>query len=93
LHLRNLSLISEDEYRSLDGRNPVPGEFAKLQIILDTEELRAASVSPVLTAAVLDTYADRRMTTTRTLQLLRGQLTEADLPPRRAETAADYATL
>jgi transcriptional regulator with XRE-family HTH domain len=93
LHLRNLGLISEDEYRSLDGRNPVPGEFAKLQIILDTEELRAPSVSPGLTAAVLDTYTDRRMTTTRTLELLRGQLIEADLPPQRTETAADYASL
>jgi len=43
----------------------VPGEFAKLAIVRDTDELRAPSVSPGMTAAIIDTYVDRRMTAAR----------------------------
>ncbi|MEU2172864.1 MULTISPECIES: helix-turn-helix domain-containing protein [Nocardia] len=93
LHLRNLNLISDDEYRSMERRNPVPGEFAKLAIVRDTDELRAPSVSPGMTAAIIDAYVDRRMTAARAVELLRGGLIDDDLPPQRAETAADYASL
>ncbi|MDQ2635571.1 MAG: hypothetical protein M3Y83_01680, partial [Actinomycetota bacterium] len=57
------------------------------------EELRPPSVSPGLTAAVLNAYADRRLTAARTLELLRGQLQPDELPPQREETAADYVHL
>ncbi len=93
LHLRNLGLVSDHEYRSMEGRNPVAGEFAKLAIIRDSDELRAPSVSPTLTAAIVDAYVDRRMTAARAVELLRGGLAEDELPPQRAETAADYASL
>ncbi len=93
LHLRNLDLITADDFRALDGRKPVPGEFAKLAIARDTDELRAPSVSPGLTAAVIGAFVDRRMNAARTVELLRGGLGEADLPPQRAESAADYVSL
>ncbi|UGT64807.1 helix-turn-helix domain-containing protein [Nocardia asteroides] len=94
LHLRNLSEITEDDYRGMEGRIPVPGEFAKLAIVLDTDELRPPSVSPGLTAAIVAAYVDRKMTAARAVELLRGTLAdEHDLPPQRQETAADYASL
>ncbi|MGA6205478.1 helix-turn-helix domain-containing protein [Nocardia testacea] len=93
LHLRNLSLITDDEYRSMEGRNPVPGEFAKLAIVRDTDELRAPSLSPGMTAAIIEAYVDRRMAAARAVELLRGGLVEDDLPPRREESAADYVSL
>ncbi|MFI2233234.1 helix-turn-helix domain-containing protein [Nocardia testacea] len=93
LHLRNLSLINDDEYRSMEGRNPVPGEFAKLAILRDTDELRAPSVSPGMTAAIVEAYVDRRMAAARAVELLRGGLVVEDLPPQREESAADYVSL
>ncbi|WP_067653994.1 helix-turn-helix domain-containing protein [Nocardia harenae] len=94
LHLRNLSEITEDDYRSMEGRVPVPGEFAKLAIVLDTDELRPPSVSPGMAAAIVAAYVDRRMTAARALELLRGSLAdEGELPPQRDETATDFASL
>lgn len=93
LHLRNLNLITDDQYRSLEGRNPVPGEFAKLAIVRDTDELRPPSVSPGMTSAIIDAYIDRRITSARVVELLHGGLSDDELPPQRTETAADYASL
>lgn len=93
LHLRKLGLISEDEFRSLDGRTPPSGEFAKLGITLDTEELKASSLSPGITAAIIEAYVDRRLSAARVVELLRGALEADDLPDQRAESAADYASL
>lgn len=92
-HLRNLNLINEDEYRHLEGRNPKTGEFAKLGLTLDTDELGPPSLSPVLTAAIVAAYIDRRMTAGRAVELLRGALVEDDLPDRREESAEDFASL
>lgn len=92
-HLRNLNFISEDGYRTLDGRNPKIGEFAKLGLAFDTDELRPPSLSPGLTAAIVEAYIDRRMTAGRAVELLRGALVEEDLPDRRKETAEDFASL
>ena len=47
LHLRNLNLITDTDYRALETRLPVPGEFAKLGITLNADELKAPSLSPV----------------------------------------------
>lgn len=93
LQLRHLDLITDDQYRSLERHTPVAGEFARLQIMRGPEELYAPSVSPGMAAAILEAYADRRLTPGRTLELLRGQLRQEDLPEQRAETAADYASL
>ena len=92
-HLLHLDLITEEQRRELQQVTPVAGEFAKLRLALDADELRAPSVSPGLLAAILSAYADRRVTGPRAVELLRGQLEEADLPPRRAETAVDFASL
>lgn len=93
LHLRNLALINDDEFRSLDGRKPVAGELAKLGIALDIEELKAPSLSPGITAAIIEAYVDRRMSAARAVELLRGSLDVDELPDQRAESAADYASL
>lgn len=93
LHLRNLNLVTEVDYRTMHGRNPVPGEFAKLAIPRDTDELRPPSLSPAMTAAIIDAHVDRRMTAARATELLRGGLRKKDLPPPRAESASDYVSL
>lgn len=93
LHLRNLGLITDDDFRSLNGRTPVFGEFAKLGITLDAEELKAPSLSPGITAAIIGAYVDRRMSAARVVEVLRGGLEAHDLPERRVESAADYASL
>lgn len=93
LHLRNLNLINDDEFRSLDGQIPVYGEFAKLGIAKDTEELTAPSLSPGITAAIIEAFVDRRMSAARALELLRDSFDVQDLPEQRAESAADYASL
>jgi transcriptional regulator with XRE-family HTH domain/Zn-dependent peptidase ImmA (M78 family) len=93
LHLLHLNLISDDQRWSLENHIPVAGEFARLRIIRGTEELRPPSVSPGMVSAVLEAYTDRRLTAARTLELLRGQMQQEDLPPQRVETAADYANL
>lgn len=93
-HLLHLNLIGDEQRRILAGDIPVTGEFDRLQLPRGAEEMRPPSVSPGLTAAVLDAYADRRLTAARTLELLRGQLQQQEeLPPQREETAADYAHL
>jgi hypothetical protein len=74
LHLRNLTLIQrEDEFRSLDGRIP--------------EELKAPSLSPGITAVIIEAYMDRRMPATRVVELLRGGLEADDLPEQRVTAA------
>lgn len=93
LHLRNLGLITDEQYRTVEQDKPTVGEFARLQITLATEELNPPSVSPKLTAAILAAYVDLRLTAPRVVELLRGQLNESDLPQQRAETAADYVQL
>ncbi|MDN5854534.1 MAG: helix-turn-helix domain-containing protein [Actinomycetia bacterium] len=91
-HLLHLDLITEQQRRELLQVTPVPGEFVKLRLALNTEELSAPSLSPGLTSSILSAYVDRRITGPRAVELLRGQLAEADLPPRRAETAIDFAS-
>lgn len=93
LHLHTLQLITDEQRRGLEPHRPTIGEFAKLQITLDTDELRPPSVSPGLAAAVLDAYVDLRISAPRTVELLRGQLDIGELPQPRAETAADYARM
>lgn len=93
LHLRNLERITDGEFRMLDGLRPVAGEFAKLEIPRDTDELRAPSLSPRITAAIIETYVDRRMSAARAVELVRGGLAESDLPAQRAENASDYLNL
>ncbi|BBX37547.1 helix-turn-helix domain-containing protein [Mycolicibacterium mageritense DSM 44476 = CIP 104973] len=93
LHLHTLHLITDEQRRVLEPTRPAIGEFTKLQIILDTDELRPPSVSPGLAAAVLDAYVDLRISAPRAVELLRGQLDIADLPQPRAEIAADYARM
>jgi transcriptional regulator with XRE-family HTH domain/Zn-dependent peptidase ImmA (M78 family) len=93
LHLRNLGLIGDDEFRVLNGNAPVYGEFAKLGIMLEAEELRAPLLSPGITSAIIEAYVDRRMSAARAVELLRGCLTVDDLPEQRAESIADYVSL
>ncbi|HMS73940.1 XRE family transcriptional regulator [Gordonia sp. (in: high G+C Gram-positive bacteria)] len=93
LHLRNLNLITDTDYRALETRLPVPGEFAKLGITLNADELKAPSLSPGITAAIIEAYVDRRMSAARATELLRGSLAEDELPEQRIESAADYVSL
>lgn len=92
-HLRRLNRIDENEFRSLEGWKPRPGEFAKLGLPWDYEEPRAPSLSPGITAASIDAYVDRRMSAARVVELLRGGLAEDDLPEQRVESAADHTSL
>lgn len=94
-HLRNLGLITEEQWRVEYQRRPVTGEFTHLQLELRLaeEELRAPSVSPKLASAIVDAYVDLRISAERTVELLRGQLDAGELPQPRANTTADYARM
>lgn len=77
--LRNLGLVSYDEFRSLTDREPVRGDYLHLGLRW-TEDLLQPYLSPRFTAAVMDAYVDRRLTAERAVELTRGMLGVEDLP-------------
>jgi transcriptional regulator with XRE-family HTH domain len=87
--LRNIELISQDEHRTLGENEPRAGDYARLTLSW-TDELASSHLSPGFTAACLDGYVSRRLTADRTIELLRGTLTEADLPHRNTQSLDDF---
>lgn len=88
-HLRNVELISHDEHRTLSSNEPRAGDYARLALSW-TDELASLHLSPGFTSACLNGYVSGRLTSSRTIELLRGTLTEADLPSRNARSIEDF---
>ena len=77
--LRNLGVVSWDDHRALSEQEPRSGDYRRLELSW-LEELSPPYLSPGFAAAVLNAYANGRMTAARSLELLRGTLVEEDLP-------------
>jgi Zn-dependent peptidase ImmA (M78 family) len=77
--LKNVELISYDQYRVLSEDEPKWGDYLRLGFSW-TDELAGPYVSPGFAAACLDGYVSGRLTDERVIELLRGTLAAADLP-------------
>lgn len=88
----HLGLIADEQRLGLERHVPVVGEFDRLLRPRGPQELPAPSVSPAMTAAILDAYFGRWMTAVWAVELLRGTLGDGDVPRQRAETAIDHAS-
>jgi Zn-dependent peptidase ImmA (M78 family)/transcriptional regulator with XRE-family HTH domain len=86
--LRNLTLISYDEFRVFSEREPRGGDFIRLELTWEKEP-GCPHLSPGFAAACVEGYTTGRLTTARTLELLRGTMTQDDLPERQARSLDD----
>jgi transcriptional regulator with XRE-family HTH domain/Zn-dependent peptidase ImmA (M78 family) len=86
--LRNLELIDYGQYRSLSEHEPSYGDYLRLELTWQ-DEFTAPYLSPSFTAAILNAYVAGRLTGARSLELLRGTLTEDQLPTRTNGSTED----
>lgn len=77
--LRNVDIIKYDEYRALGEDEPRSGDYLRLGLSW-LDELASPYVSPRFGAACVNGYVSGRLTSDRVVELLRGALTEGDLP-------------
>jgi transcriptional regulator with XRE-family HTH domain len=82
--LRNLDLIPHQERDRLASQEPRKGDYLRLGLSW-TDELQAPYLSPGFIAACLTGYESGSLTSARTLEFLRGQLTAEDLPDRASD--------
>ncbi|WP_349829273.1 XRE family transcriptional regulator [Brevibacterium litoralis] len=87
--LRNLGLIDHAERDRLVEHEPRSGDFLRLELTWP-DELEPGYLSPGFTSACMRGYTESKLTADRTLQLLRGILTEQDLPDRSPLTLDDF---
>lgn len=86
--LRNLDLIDYGQHRSLIENEPSYGDYLRLGLTW-RDEFSAPYLSPSFTAAILNAYATGRLTSARSLELLRGTLTANQLPTRADGSITD----
>lgn len=86
--LRNLELIDHGQHRSLNEYEPSRGDYLRLGLMW-LDEFSAPYLSPSFTSAILNAYAAGRLTSARTLELLRGTLTTDQLPTRTSGSIED----
>lgn len=77
--LRNLGLIDFAVRDQLSRDVPLAGEFARLGFELP-QTASTVRLSPRFVSSVLEAYTAERLTSARTLELLRGTLADSDLP-------------
>lgn len=88
LHLRNVSIITRDEHRTLSEDEPRSGDYLRLGLSW-VDELASPYISPGFAAACLNGYVSGRLTSDRTMELLRETLAESDLPRQDAPSLDD----
>lgn len=86
--LRNLRLINQHELRTLEQQEPKRGDYLRRGLSW-AEELQAPYLSPAFVTGCLMGFAARRLTTARTLELLRGTVLLDDLPQQRSPSRED----
>lgn len=86
--LKNLNLLSHEQHRSLTSREPRSGDYLRLGLTW-VDELAPPYLSPALTSAILNAYADERLTESRALELLRGTISADELPTHETTTIED----
>lgn len=88
LQLRNLGLITQEEFRVFSEHEPRGGDFIRLELSWEKEP-KSPHLSPGFAAACVEGYKTGRLTTARTIELLRGTMTRDDLPERPARSLDD----
>jgi hypothetical protein len=86
--LRNINLITLDEHRALSEDEPRSGDYLRLSLSW-ADELASPYVSPGFAAACLNGYVSGRLTSDRTIELLRETLAKSDLPRQDAPSLDD----
>jgi transcriptional regulator with XRE-family HTH domain/Zn-dependent peptidase ImmA (M78 family) len=86
--LRNLGLITQDEFRVFSEREPRGGDYIRLELSWEKEP-KSPHVSSGFAAACVEGYTTGRLTASRTIELLRGTMTRDDLPERPARSLDD----
>lgn len=79
--LRNLGLLDTDEWRLLDSRSPTRADYLECNVRV-TEELVPPQVPTGVSAAAIRAYRQHKLSGERVVEMLRGQITLDDLPPR-----------
>jgi Zn-dependent peptidase ImmA (M78 family)/DNA-binding XRE family transcriptional regulator len=79
-HLCNLELIAARTRELLERDRPTKADYLEGGIVL-REELGAPAVAPRFAQAVVRAYKRHKVSSRRTLELLRDTLTAAELPP------------
>lgn len=87
--LRNLDLIGAEEHDTLRAAEPKAGDFVRLQLKW-IEELGDPYLSPGFAASCINGYVTGKLTSARTVELLRGTLSVDDLPIPREPTLEDF---
>ena len=82
-HLCNLELITSSIRARLERDRPLRADYLEGGIAL-REELGFPSVPPRFAQAVVRAFKRHKISATRALELLRGTITRADLPPEDA---------
>jgi transcriptional regulator with XRE-family HTH domain/Zn-dependent peptidase ImmA (M78 family) len=88
LHLRNVSIITPDEHRTLSEDEPRSGDYLRLGLSW-VDELASPYISPGFATACVNGYVSGRLTSDRTVELLRETLAESDLPRQDAPSLDD----
>lgn len=87
-HLRNLGLVDHLERSALIADEPRAGDYLRLGLSW-VDEFAAPHLSPGFVAACLDGYVTGRLTSSRTIELLRHTLPAEELPRPREATLGD----
>lgn len=87
-HLRNVNIISRDDHRTLSEDEPRSGDYLRLRLSW-VDELASPYISPGFAAACVNGYISGRLTSDRTMELLRETLAESDLPRQNAPSLDD----
>lgn len=80
--LKNIGLIDEYDRVALARDVPVTSDFAAVGVPFRADDLVAPRLSPQLAAAVVRGYEAAKLTRKRTLQMLRGSISDAELRTR-----------
>jgi Zn-dependent peptidase ImmA (M78 family)/transcriptional regulator with XRE-family HTH domain len=78
-HAATLQLISRDEFGLLEVRRPTPADYFELGIRFDTE-LEPVTLPFAFSQAAIRAYRRGVISADRVVQMMRGTLTEDDLP-------------
>ena len=91
LHLVTVGAIDQNTRERLLAQHPRRADYLRLRLDL-AEDLHAPYLPPGLTAGTLEGFADGRLTRPKTLELLRGTVTDDELPDRRQHPMDDLAS-
>ncbi|MGC5015940.1 helix-turn-helix domain-containing protein [Streptosporangium sp. DT93] len=75
-------VLPDGDARNMRRRNPTRAELMEAVGWTPQPDLQAVRVPPMYAHAVLQAWKKSRMTTSRAVELMRGQIVESDLPAR-----------